>query len=61
MSPPQQDGTCCDDGTGSPTTRRRRAFWARTLGGCVVFGGLFVLAGVVFGAVLAAVWAFCRR
>lgn len=53
MSPPEQDGTCCDE---DGQNGRGRRFWARILAGTVVFGCLFVLSGVVFGAVYLLVW-----
>jgi hypothetical protein len=39
---------------------RGRRFWARILACGVVFGGLFVLSGVIVGAIYLLVWA-CRR
>jgi len=46
VSPLQNDGTCCEEG--SPETRRRRAFWTRVLVGCFIFGGLFMMAAMIF-------------
>jgi hypothetical protein len=57
VSPPQDDGTCSelegDDQGGR--------FWGKVLYGCLVFSGLFVLSGVVFGVVFGLLWAFSRR
>lgn len=53
MSPPEYDGTCCDE---NGEDRRGRRFWARILAGAVVFGCLFLLSGGVFCAVYVLVW-----
>ena len=53
MTPPAWDGTC---GPQEATQRR----WGRILARVAVFGGLFVLSGVVFCAVYALVWLSCR-
>lgn len=58
MSPPQMDGTCSEEPEVDLAGRRG---WARILACTAVFGCLFVLSGVVFGAVYVLVWACSRR
>ncbi len=52
------DGTCC--GEPDPDAPGRRG-WARILACTAFFGCLFVVSGVVFGAVYVLVWALSRR
>lgn len=40
---------------------RGRVFWARTLACTFVFGGLFVLSGVLVGGVYLLVWVLRHR
>ena len=53
MSPPQDDGTCCDE---DGEDRRGRRFWARILACGTLLGCLFLLSAGVFCAIYALVW-----